>query len=98
DLKGIKVVPDPYIAQYSAKVETAEGESALEFQNIPTECTIRIYTLSGNLVQTLHHTDGTGSERWNLLSGAQQQIASGIYIFHVESTFGNKIGRFAVIK
>ena len=98
DLKDVKVVPDPYIAQYSAKVETAEGESALEFQNIPTECTIRIYTMSGDLVQTLNHTDGTGSERWNLLSGSQQQIASGIYIFHVESPFGNRIGRFAVIK
>ena len=98
DLSKIKVVPDPYIAQYSAMVEMAEGESALEFQNIPTECTIRIYTLSGDLVQTLKHTSGTGSERWNLLTSSRQQIASGIYIFHVESSVGNKIGRFAVIK
>ncbi len=98
DLEKIKVVPDPYIAQYSAMVETVAGEAALEFQNVPTECTIRIYTLSGNLVQTLKHSDGTGSERWNLLSGSRQQVASGIYIYHVESTFGEKIGRFAVIK
>lgn len=98
ELSNIKVVPNPYIAQYSAMVEVAEGESALEFQNIPTECTIRIYTLGGDLVKMLVHTSGTGSERWNLLSGAQQQIASGIYIYHVESEFGEKIGRFAVIK
>ena len=98
DLEKIKVVPDPYIAQYSAMVETAEGESALEFQNIPTECMIRIYTLSGDLVQTLNHIDGTGSERWNLLTSGRQQVASGIYIYHVESSVGDKIGRFAVIK
>jgi hypothetical protein len=98
DLEDIRVVPDPYIAHYSAKVETVEGESELQFQNIPVECTIRIYTLSGDLVQTLNHTDGTGSESWNLLSGGRQQIASGIYIYHVESPYGEKIGRFAVIK
>lgn len=97
-LKDIKVVPDPYIAQYSAMVETNDGESVLEFQNIPDQCTIRIYTLAGNLVQTLEHTSGTGSERWNLLSDERQQIASGIYIYHVESPYGQKIGRFAVIK
>ncbi len=98
DLKNIKVVPDPYIAHYSAMVETVEGEAELQFQNIPVECTIRIYTLSGDLVQTLSHTDGTGSQSWNLLSSGRQQIASGVYIYHVESTFGDKIGRFAVIK
>jgi hypothetical protein len=97
-LSNIKVVPDPYIAQYSGMVETAEGESVIEFQNIPTECEIRIYTLSGDLVQTLEHTSGTGSARWNLLTSAQQQIASGIYIYHIESEFGEKTGRFAVIK
>jgi len=98
DLKDIKVVPDPYIAQYSAMVETAEGESAIEFQNIPVECTIRIYTLSGDLVQTLNHFSGTGSERWDLLTSGRMQVASGIYIYHVESSYGEKMGRFAVIK
>ncbi len=98
DLEKIKVVPDPYIAHYSGMVETAEGESALEFQNIPDACTIRIYTLSGDLVQTLNHASGTGSERWDLQSSGRQQVASGIYIYHVESSFGEKMGRFAVIK
>ena len=98
DLKNIKVVPDPYIAHYSAQVETVDGESELQFQNIPVECTIRIYTLSGDLVRTLNHTDGSGSESWNLLTSGLQQVASGIYIYHVESSFGDKIGRFAVIK
>ena len=98
ELDDIRVVPNPYIAQYSAMVEIAEGESVLEFQNLPEECTIRIYNLSGGLVQTLVHNDNTGSERWNLMSTSRQQIASGTYIFHVESPFGEHMGRFAIIK
>ncbi|MBK7140797.1 MAG: hypothetical protein IPH75_01805 [bacterium] len=98
DLAKIKVVPDPYFAQYSARVETGEGESIIEFQNVPSKCTIRIYTLSGDLVQTLEHDSETGTARWNLQSTNQQLIASGIYIFHVDSPYGERLGRFAIIK
>ncbi|MFQ5498463.1 MAG: hypothetical protein ACE5FH_02220 [Candidatus Zixiibacteriota bacterium] len=98
ELKDVRVVPNPYVAQYSAMVETSEGQAVLEFQNLPTECTIRIYTLAGDLVQTLEHNDGTGTARWNLLTSNLQQVASGHYYFHIESQVGEHIGRFAVIK
>jgi len=98
ELKNIRVVPNPYLVKYSSMVETSEGESVLEFQKIPDECTIRIYTLSGDLVSTIEHNDGSGTARWNLLSVNNQLIASGIYLYHVESEFGNYLGRFAVIK
>ena len=97
-LNDIKVVPNPYFAQYSPLVEIAEGESVLEFQNIPDRCTIRIYTLSGDLVETLEHDDGSGVARWNLLTENQQLVASGIYVFHVESPYGEHLGRFSVVK
>ena len=98
DLKNVKVVPNPYFAQYSPSVETGEGQSVLEFQNLPEKCTVRIYTLAGDLVKTLNHTDGTGTERWNLQSVDRQQIASGMYVYHVDSPFGTHMGRFAVVK
>jgi len=98
DLRKIRVVPNPYFAQYSSMVETGEGESVIEFQKIPDQCTIRIYTLAGDLVQTINHDDGTGAARWNLLSINSQLVASGIYIYHVESPYGEHLGRFAIIK
>ncbi|MFH2048435.1 MAG: hypothetical protein ABIJ12_03225 [bacterium] len=97
-LKNIKVVPNPYFAQYNPMVETSEGESVIEFQHVPDECTIRIYTLAGDLVQTINHTSGTGAARWNLLSKNRQQVAAGTYLYHVESTYGEHLGRFAIIK
>ncbi|MCK4632234.1 MAG: hypothetical protein KAT79_03125, partial [candidate division Zixibacteria bacterium] len=98
NLKNIKVVPNPYYAHYSSMVETGEGESVLTFNNVPDECTIRIYTLAGDLVKTIVHNDGLGEAVWNLQSMEQIQIASGIYLFHVESPYGEHLGRFAIIK
>lgn len=97
-LKNIKVVPNPYLARYSSMVETNGSESVIEFQHIPDECTIRIYTLSGELVETITHNDIDGVARWNLLSDNSQQVASGIYLYHVESPYGDHLGRFAIIK
>lgn len=98
ELANIKVVPDPYYGFSSPQWEVGEGETQIEFQNLPDECTIRIYTLSGGLVTTLANTSGTGTVKWDLLSASSRLIASGIYIYHVESRFGEHIGRFAVVK
>jgi hypothetical protein len=98
DLDDIRVVPDPYIVQYSSMVETSEGEAVIEFQKVPDRCTIRIYSLAGDLINTIEHDDGSGVARWNLLTLDQRQVASGMYIYHVESPYGDHMGRFAVIK
>ncbi len=98
ELDNIKVVPNPYFARYSPMVETAEGESVIRFINLPDECTIRIYTLAGDLVETIRHQNTRGEAEWNLLSLNRQQVASGIYLYHVESPYGERLGRFAVIK
>ena len=98
ELADILVVPNPYFGHNSAMVETAEGESVISFKKIPGQCTIRIYTISGDLVRTIEHESGTGEAEWNLLSSSGLQVASGIYLYHVESTYGDHIGRFAIIK
>jgi len=96
ELRNIKVVPNPYIVR--AAWETSKYERMIKFNNLPDICTIRIYTLSGDLVRTIEHTDGTGTADWNLLSRDGLLIAPGIFLYHVESEYGNRVGRFAVIK
>ena len=104
DLEKIKVVPNPYIV--SAPWEEARlgnspfGEPIknLAFTNLPTPCTIKIFTVDGDLVNTLTHSNTTGREEWNLLTTENRPVVSGIYFFHVDSDVGEKIGRFAVIR
>jgi hypothetical protein len=95
DLKKIRVVPDPYFE--SSMAENAPGKAYLEFTKLPDRCTIRIYTLTGDLVKTIEH-NGAGTEAWDLQSSNAERVASGVYLFHVDSPYGQRIGRFAVIK
>jgi hypothetical protein len=95
-LDKIRAVPDPYIVH--AAWESSKYERKLQFTHLPDKCTIRVYTLSGDLVKSLDHTDGTGTADWNMLSEDGLDIAPGVYMFRVESKYGNRTGRFAVIK
>jgi hypothetical protein len=69
----------------------------MQFTHLPDKATIRIYTLAGDLVQTLQH-QGSGTEDWNMLSSNGQGIAPGLYFYHIESEVGEKVGKFAVVK
>jgi len=76
----------------------------LEFRNLP-QCvnTIRIYTIAGDLVQTLNHDgrDGNGTQPWNLLTRNGQDVTSGVYLFSVDPTdsrFPRIVGKFVVIR
>jgi hypothetical protein len=99
------VVPNPYVAAASFEPQRfavmGRGERKIEFRNLPANCTIRIYTLNGELVQTLKH-DGNinkGFIEWNLRNSDQLEIAPGLYIYHVDGgEVGTYIGKFAIIK
>ena len=106
DLDQIKVVPNPY--KVTSVYEQVAYSKELHFTHLPTECVIRIYNTAGDLIQLLEHDPaspgyrGPSVEAWNLGTYNNQEIAFGVYIFHVVSG-GFKggeefIGKFAVIK
>jgi hypothetical protein len=102
-LGGIYVVPNPYVAYSSMEGPgtdaTKRGDQKIQFRNLPPQCTIRIYTMVGELVTTLEKNDGSSMVDWNLLSNEGQRLAYGVYIYHVDAPgVGEKIGRFALIK
>jgi len=103
NLNDIYVVPNPYVAfslsENPGRTVTQRGDRELQFRNLPPKCTIRIYTLLGELVQTIEKDDNSSIAGWDLLSNEGQRIAYGVYIYHVDAPgVGEKIGRFAVIK
>ncbi len=104
-LDKIGVVPNPYISANSWERrnlnQTGRGERRLDFINLPAQCEIRIYTLTGALIKTLYKdsspTDGAIS--WNLVTDDGMDIAYGVYVYHVKAPeIGEKIGKFAIIK
>ncbi|MEK6650473.1 MAG: hypothetical protein AABY75_05815 [Bacteroidota bacterium] len=104
-LDAIAVVPNPYVGAASWEPQTlfrtGRGERRLFFIHLPARCTIRIYTVSGNLVQTLIHDEpiDDGQASWNLVSRDGMDVSYGLYVFHVEAPgIGETVGKFAIIK
>jgi hypothetical protein len=104
----VQVVPNPYrvdedyttgIKWEGDIIQWKEEKRLIKFINLPAKCTLRIFSLAGELVHTIEHNDPMkGEEGWNLISGSNRTVASGIYLFSVESDFGTQIGKFVIIK
>jgi hypothetical protein len=117
DQKNVYVVPNPYKARAEWDLVPREEDPSgtkVTFMNLPrTKGTIRIFSLSGDLVRDLPF-DGrppadlqygkdpvvaaTGSMPWNLISRNGQRIVSGIYLYSVDTELGRDIGKFVIIR
>ena len=106
NLDDIRVVPNPYVAtnvlEPKNNVErTQRGFRRLYFDKVPAKCTIRIYTMAGELVRVLEHDSAIddGKVYWDLLTRDNIEVAYGLYFYHVDAPgIGKKIGKFAIIK
>ena len=105
EMKDIAVVPNPYVVtatwEPQHQLVSGRGPRKLDFINLPTECTIKIFTLSGYLVNTLKHSNSNedGTYSWNMLSRDGLEISYGLYLYHVEAEgIGEFTGKFALIK
>jgi len=102
-LKNVIVVPNPYKAYSAGEIAGVRvgerDDRRIEFRGLPPKCTIRIYTIVGELVDTIEKDDNRDFATWDLLTFEAQEISYGVYIYHVDAPgIGTKIGRFGVIK
>jgi hypothetical protein len=113
ELGKVLVVPNPYRLDQDYTFENGgwEGPASdwqekyrrIRFIHLPRKATIRVFTLVGDQVVTLHYEadpakPDAGQLDWNLLSESGRTLASGLYIFSVESDLGTQIGKFALIR
>jgi hypothetical protein len=108
NLDDVRVYPNPF--RQHSQLRGPGEEYRMEFVNVPSKCTIRIYTLAGDLVRTIEHTSGSGDEPWGSKAIGDYQVtrylqfvAPGPYIFQVESHVAghegeSKLGKFVIIK
>ena len=105
----IRVVPNPYVAQSVYDQVTGRvGTSRVYFSHVPTDGVLRIYSVSGQLLQQLRWTaadlNGTGDLPYDLRTREGTDLASGLYIWTIQATSatsgGNKLarGKFVVVR
>jgi hypothetical protein len=104
DLSSIRVYPNPYKPNgitpdegrpYSASVPN----SGIVFDNLPNPVTIEIFTVSGQVVDRVYSTSGSGKFQWDARNFNGKEAASGGY-FAVISSPGIKrvVKRFVIIR
>ena len=105
ELNDIKVVPNPYLAnalwEPKNPYSSGRGPRSIHFTHLPNKCTIRIFTVSGELVKEINHESNLydGSAEWDLLTKDNLSASYGVYIYHVDAPgVGTKAGKFAIIK
>ncbi|MCK5520427.1 MAG: hypothetical protein KAI81_04890, partial [Candidatus Marinimicrobia bacterium] len=102
DLNKIKTVPNPYIVSNITEHAGTRADQFIQnmrFTHLPPKCRIRIYTIRGDHVATLHHESNTiGNKTWNLQSKERLKISYGVYVYIVDTPEGDSIiKKFAVV-
>jgi hypothetical protein len=95
DLNKITIVPNPYYG-FNA-LETSTTGNFVSFRRLPKQCSIKIYTLNGDLIKTLEKNDNNSTLQWNMTNLENVPIASGIYICLIDAPgIGTKVLKAAI--
>lgn len=111
----VHVYPNPYRRDAGYRTAGFEGRlrderdrpddrvRRIHFGNLPPRCTIRIYSLDGDLVRELDHDIDpsdplSNHDTWDLITRNTQLVVSGLYYWTVENPKGEtQIGKFVII-
>jgi hypothetical protein len=98
-LGKVLVYPNPFKPSEGHEFITFGGRDVPQERRLTPEATIRIYTMTGELVKTIVEDDGDGEERWKAVNEAGEKVASGIYIYVITNPKGEKcIGKLVIIR
>ena len=82
DLDLINVVPNPYYA--FSDYEGNALNNKVKITNLPNNCTVTIYNLSGTKIRQFKKDNELPSIEWDLTNFANTPVASGFYLIHVK--------------
>ena len=95
----ITVTPNPYKITGLNDVRSNASSHAINFLNLPSDYTLTILDTS---VQIIFETSTTGAPdgrfTWDLFSKDGVEIASGLYIYHIEYSGQAVTGHFAILR
>jgi hypothetical protein len=102
NLIDVYAVPNPYrsgSSQYTTENYHNFPDNMIRICNVPQKCTVKIFTVSGDLVWEKTQEDGSGVLKWDTRNLEEQEVASGVYIMRLESKTGDQVyNRIAIIR
>ena len=96
-LEQVYIAPNPFLVT-SGYTGAGDVNTQLRFYNLPKLCTIRIFSFSGQLVQTIEHDENNIQHAYVQITRNNQLIASGVYFYSVNTPDGSRChGTFVII-
>jgi WD40 repeat protein len=101
-LGDLRVVPDPYRENDPDARFGPYSPPEIWFVHLPEVATIRIYTMNGELVRTVHHAQRAGGVSggaavWDLKNDHGRDVISGVYPYAVTTVDGESRTGFLTI-
>ena len=81
--EDVLIVPNPFISGAGDFNFAGIRSNTILFVNLPPFCVLSIYTVTGDLIKTIHHSTGSADDEWDLITESNQFVASGIYLLRV---------------
>jgi hypothetical protein len=97
----VGVKPNPYKKAALFDNRSQVYDHKLLFYNLPPQCKITILDVSGQIIDVINFTSSDpskGSVFWDMFSKDGIEVASGVYIYVVESPTMNHVGQFAILR
>jgi hypothetical protein len=98
NLASVHTVPDPYYV--TSAYDIAVNAKDIQFVNVPTGATIRIYSSSGVLLRVLQNTTTqfAGIVHWDVRNRTNQFVSSGVYFYTVTAGTLTRTGRMTIVQ
>ncbi|MFW6129925.1 MAG: Ig-like domain-containing protein [Atribacterota bacterium] len=97
DLSDAYAYPVPWVPN-DGNDETGNLSDGITFANLSSKCEIKIYTVTGELVNEINHTNGSYIEVWDGKTKDRKKAASGMYIYRIHNSKENKSGKLMIIR
>lgn len=103
-LDGIQVVPNPYFLSHQGV--KSPYDSKIYFTKLPPRCTIEIYTIAGDLINTIQHDevnndgeyDRNAVQVWDLLTKNASRVQSQAFVAVISTPNGAQtVKNFSVV-
>ena len=93
---SVNVFPNPF--SITSGIPTLGQENTITWTNLPSPCTISIFTSSGQLIKKIDHAADVGDASWDQRTNSRLIASPGIYFWGVESGVGTATGSLLIIK
>lgn len=102
EVSRVYAVPNPFRSGGSRLTQENYHnfpDDMVRFVNVPEHAIIKIFNVAGDLVWEGGHDGLDGNIEWGVANMSNEPVASGVYIYRVESDGGNVVyGRLVVIR